>query len=168
MIMFRDTIISEYKNIKSAVRVRAFRYNLNNCDLLSKVNEKLAVNVNNRNFEMEHISQFWLYVNRMINCCALDLVAPKIKTVELVAHDVDSGIQLGHAVECNRIISAVLCRIKKPVDRDVFTYVVIDGAKYDEAAAKFDMPINSVKTIIFNVRKMAQNKYNHLYLDAIS
>jgi DNA-directed RNA polymerase specialized sigma24 family protein len=125
--MFRDLITSEYNTIQQYVRKKAFVFHLNESDLLSAVNEKLAINVNNKDFELNHVSQFRYYVSRTANSCAIDLIRRRGAFVELDGHDRDSGIDLEVTSSAVRIINAVLGGIKRPAHKEVFMAVVVDG-----------------------------------------
>lgn len=168
MLMFRDLISSEYNSIKNTVRKKSFQYHLNESDLLSAFNEKISVTVSNRNFEMEHISQFWYYINRAITSCAVDLVRRRNDTIELTYQDKLGDFNIETNISAIRIIDCVLSGIKRPHHKEVFIAVVVNGEGYDIAAKRLGVTLANLKTIIFQVRKKAQEKYGKVYLEAIA
>src|SRR6202007_1598756 len=103
MLMFKDLITKEYQGIKRVVNRKAFKFNVNESDLLSAVNEKVSVCANNRDFELAHSSQFWFYINRTASSCALDIIRSYKGQVELTYQDCDANIDLELKSSATRI-----------------------------------------------------------------
>lgn len=163
-----DVIIDNYPQIQRTVAHKAFKFYVNEQDLMSAVNMRLAVNISNNQFEVMHINQIWGYIHMLINSCAIDIKRRIKHTVELedckvaVFNDVDNMLTM------RKIIAAILSDITKERDRKAFMEVLVKGCKYEEVATDLGVDLNTLKGIIFRIRKRSIEKYGQAYKQLIA
>lgn len=165
---YKDLIINRYPEIKKQVTLKAFRFGMEPTDLLSAVNERIAVNILNDQFVMQHQNQFWGYIQKIITSCALDLRKRKKDHIELddcyAKTDCDPELKSSSKM----IIASILNDLTTDRQRQIFNEILICGETYRSTAVKLNMNINCVKAAVFRIRNNANRKYRQLYSDAIN
>jgi RNA polymerase sigma-70 factor, ECF subfamily len=166
------------KDVMLAIANVAFKFKIDNSDLVNEVNYRIANAINNKNGAEFHTkSDFMSWIYRIATNCAISLYR-KTSRVEVVSYDND-GIEKDHIAEMEdksypdqRDMRLLLQEIRQhvmsvfgqiPYYIEVFDFIFHEDLQYDQIADKMSMPINSIKTVIHRLRKEIKSRFHCRY-----
>lgn len=165
---FRKLITENYTQIKEEVYFKSFKYKVDNRDLLSLVNERISVGLLTKNIDVEFEGMFWNYMRKVVTCCALDLIRRAVPFDPMEDRVVGEPAQIETILSARALINEVYNSIPHSHHKAVFMSCLVNGAKYEEAAKDLGINVQSIKTIIFQIRKKAMAKHKETYLEIIN
>lgn len=157
-----------YTHLKKCVNTQAYLTCSNSSDLLSACNERIANLINdNVHFNDE------THIKRTLNVMAKN-IAVSIKRLKrsksessvdnetLIKIDLSSHPNYESIDKFNYIDNSIKNHFKDDRYLNVYNHVLLGQMKYEEAAERFNIPINTVKTIVFQIRKYVKEKFINL------
>jgi len=165
---YKTLITKNYPKIMFHVRNKAFRFYLNESDLLSLVNEKIAVRLNNSNFQFDDDRLFWGYIHKVISSAAVDLKRDEKFWSELENYNNAVEYDLEAILTARVISDHLFSDIKNDLHRDICTEILVHGESYENTSDKLSVPMCVVKNAVFLFRRKSIKKYNQVYQTAIA
>ncbi len=165
-------IEKHYNKIKRVVYGRAFTYNIQKDDLLSDVHYKLSKAIEANRFVCGDEDQFWAYIHALVTNAANDhrrknraffdeITDANISSLGTTQPDFDRKQFTNH-------VSIRLIECLTPREKEVFKPFFIDGMKYEEVAKEIISSVGHVKSLIFNVRKKANDMFGDQYKSLVA
>jgi len=161
-VNYNKLLKDNYPAIKNRVHFAAFKFNLREDDLLSMVHFRLA----KYPFD-ESKSSFMTYAGLLIMSVAKDLYGSNHTKYSRNFIELETAFDIGYTPAETIDNKNQLEAIRRYVDRmpkklvDVFNVHFIDGFKYEEASAALNIPINTVKSRLFQVRGLVKSKFSN-------
>lgn len=165
---YQHLITKNYPKIKMYVSTKAFHSNVNAEDLLSRVNERIAVNVANNKFQVIDEKSFFGYIHRIIFTSMIDLKRRQVKHTELENCTVSYDSRIDSNITSKSLVNTIFSEIESDRNREVFYEIFVNGEKYEDVALKMGININHLKTIIYTTRQKIFKKHTKTYREIIS
>ena len=164
-------IKTNYPKIKRWVDHKSFTHKVDAGDLMGEVHSRLSnMYVNGGDYANE---QLFSYAYQCVTSGAIDLKRKKQRFVPNEISDFDNLFTTEQTDICmkhfkNQVFGELRSQIKNDIHLIVFDEYFVHGAKYEQAAKLSGLPLNTVKTFIRRVRKLANEKYGNRYREVIS
>lgn len=173
-----------YPRIKEIVHLKSYKMRIDYSDLLSSVNYSLGKAVINNRFSGEHEKQFISWIDTLIFNTAINFKReqnrekPYLSDIDLEEYDIDhlTKNQTSQTCSSQKIFLKNVTEWAQQKYKDkknnsfieIFNRVLIDGDKYEEVATQLQINVNSLKTIIYTIRRDMNNKFGSEYTEIIN
>lgn len=173
-----DFIVKYSKKIRSMVEWKAYRFFIDADDLHGELNLSISRIYIKSAFDGTE-THFWRYIHLSIHTSAIDLKRRRVSRWKPDPHlDIDEVQETDHlsnSVQPDLNLKLLVKRIctdfpltfRKDTWRVVWEEHFINGLPYDEVAVKANIPLGTVKTIIFKIKEYASREYLEEYKEAI-
>lgn len=173
-----DFIVTNSKKIRSMVEWKAYRFYVDADDLHGELNLSISRIYVKNSFDGTE-AHFWRYIHMSIHTSAIDLKRRRVSRWKPDPHlDIDEVNEIDHlssSIQPDLNLKLLVKKIcadfpltfRKDTWRIVWDEYFINGLPYDQVADIANIPIGTVKGIIFKIREYANRDYMEEYKEAI-
>lgn len=171
-------IIKHSKKIRSTVEWKAFRFFINADDLHSHLDLALARIYTKSAFDGTE-THFWRYIHLALHNSAISIkkgTGRGLKHLKYPPIDIDEMPERDHAISqpdinqkllVKRICAELPMTFRNDSWRVIWTEHFLNGLTYEEVAKKGNIPLGTVKSVIFQIRSRVNDSYGEDYKEAI-
>lgn len=166
MLTLEQLVKNNFNKIKTVVKGRAFKYNIDSEELQSIVNYKLSIAISRNLFNTEIETMFWSYIHTIVTNAANDVkrnIEPYCEEIESY-RDIFSSYQPD--IDLKRLNNVILTTFYERLSKNeklVFRAYFLGGVKYEEASGETGISLGQIKSVIFRIRAKANQYYGERY-----